>query len=412
MKTLLATLALALAAPAVAGEGNQWHPVNAETGQIRDLEGLEALASAFPDSSSVRLRLLNAQLGAEDFDGLFESLRWLKQRGYVFSAAAQEQIPKLVGEDRSEAARALLIPEAEAVEASELHATVPAGAGLIESVFVSEREGILVATSITENAIHILERGEEWSAIPIPGASDLSGIIGEPDDSMGWVASANLDGSEDSEPLFTGLMGLRGDFQNPILIPAPETAKAVSDLVIGPDRTVYASDPVGGGVYTKPMGATELSVLVKPGTLRSPQGLALSADGGRLYISDYRYGLAMIDLASGAVERLVSDVPAILDGVDGLWMHEGELIAMQNGTSPMRISAFTLSDDGKRIVAARVLEQAHSAWTEPLGGSIADGALHYVATGQWDRFVSGEPAQDKPAIPTQIRRLPLSTPAD
>ena len=61
------------------------------------------------------------------------------------------------------------------------------------------------------------------------------------------------------------------------------------------------------------------------------------------------------------------------------------------------------------VTAARVLEQAHPGWTEPLGGSIARGALFYVATGQWDRFVNGEPAADKPAISTEIRRLPLST---
>lgn len=409
MKVALAALALTLAGPALASE--PWRPVDGATGQIRDVEALEGLAQDFPDSSSVHLRLLNAQLGAEDFEGLLVTLRWLKERGYVFSQIAQEQIPELIGEAHAGAARALILPETEVIEASEIIATVPAEAGLIEGLFAAESENLLVAASITGNAIHIFEPTNGWTAISIPGASDLSGIIGEPDDTMGWVASSNLDESEDPDPLFTGLMGLRGDFQNPVLVPAPEGAKAVSDITIGRDRTVYASDPIGGGVYRKPMGATELETLIAPGTFRSPQGLALSRDGTRLYVSDYRYGLAMIDLATGDVERLVSDVPAILDGVDGLWFYEGELIAVQNGTSPMRISAFTLSEDGTRISGVRTLEQAHPGWTEPLGGSIANGALIYVATGQWDRFVKGEPAQDKPAIPTEIRRLPLGTPS-
>ena len=181
----------------------------------------------------------------------------------------------------------------------------------------------------------------------------------------------------------------------------------MSDLALGPDGTVYASDPIGGGIYRARPEAAAMSVLVAPGTLRSPQGLAVSADGQRLYVSDYRYGLAVIDLASGAVSRLASDVAVALDGVDGLWRHEDELIAVQNGTTPMRIIALRLSADGLRISGLRVLEQAHPEWTEPLGGNIAGVSLYYVGNGQWDRFDKGVPKPDLPMVPTAIRRLKL-----
>jgi maleylpyruvate isomerase len=36
----------------------------------------------------------------------------------------------------------------------------------------------------------------------------------------------------------------------------------VADLAIGPDGTIYASDPQGGGVYRAPPGATALEALV------------------------------------------------------------------------------------------------------------------------------------------------------
>jgi hypothetical protein len=49
----------------------------------------------------------------------------------------------------------------------------------------------------------------------------------------------------------------------------------------------------------------------------------------------------------------------LLDGIDGLWLQEGELIAIQNGLNPKRIVALALSDDGNHITSMRVLEQAN-----------------------------------------------------
>ncbi|MEM7779025.1 MAG: hypothetical protein AAF697_01390 [Pseudomonadota bacterium] len=368
----------------------------------------EQLARDFPNSGSVRARLLRSQLDVGNSEGALESLQQLKELGVVFNERAQSAILDLIGEPHAETARSLLVRSPEVIEASEVYQTVPAEAGLVEGLFASDEFGTLVASSVTGKSIHIFLAGEqEWTSIAIPGADDLSGIVGEPDDSMGWAASANIDGSQDAERGFVGLMGLRTDFQNPILVPAPASALALSDVAIGPDSTVYASDPQGGGIYRKPLGAVEMEELVPPATFRSPQGLAVSADGASLYVSDYRYGLAMVEIDSGTVTRMPVDVPVLVDGIDGLWLYGDQLIAIQNGSSPMRIIALQLSQDGGRITDLNVLEQAHSAWTEPLGGSIAGGYLYYVGTGQWDRYEYGESVPDKPAIATVIRRLKL-----
>lgn len=405
MRALLAAAALAFSAPLAAHELPEWRPVDAETGQIRDVEGLEALAADFPDSGSVRLRMLNAQLGEGDVEAVLASLAWLKERGYVFSAAAQAQVPQLLGEENAEAARALLIAEAEVIEASEVIAEVPAEAGLIESVSV-HADDVMFVTSVTGNALHLLLRDNGWIRVPVDGTNDLSGIVVEPDFSAVWVASADLDDSGSADGQMTGLLAL-GEGVPLAFATAPEGAK-VSDLSIADNGTVYASNPIGGDILRKGPGLdASLDVWIHAGTFRSPQGSAISADGSRLYLSDYRYGLAMVDIESGAVSRLASDVAVLLDGVDGLWRHGNELIAVQNGTSPMRISAFTLSENGTRIVAARILEQGHPDWTEPLGGSISGDALVYVGTGQWDRYENGVLREGMEAIPTQIRRLPL-----
>ncbi|MDJ0642047.1 MAG: hypothetical protein QNJ15_04450 [Erythrobacter sp.] len=397
--------ALGLAAPVVAQDAPEWRPVDVGTGQIRDVEGLEALATAYPESGSVRLRLLQAQLGAGNMPAVLAILEWLRDRGYVFSEGAQAQIPQLVGEEYADEARALLILRPEVIEASEVVAEVPAEAGLVESVVAPEVGTTILVTSVSENAAWTRYPNRHWYKIEVPEMNDLSGMARAPDGSAGWIASSNIDGSEEEAEHFSGLIGVDAEAEI-TLVPAPDGA-SISEISVAPDGTVFASDPINGGIYRKPVGRDVLETLIAPGTFRSAQGTAVNEDGSMLYVSDYRYGLAYVDLETREVSRLAADVPVILDGTDGLWLHDAELIAIQNGTSPMRISAFSLSGDGTRITAARILEQAHSGWTEPLGGSIADDALIYVATGQWDRYEKGELREGMEAIPTDIRRLPL-----
>ena len=406
MRVLAATLLLAMSAPLAAQDLPAWREVDAGTGQIADLPGLEQLARDFPDSVSVRLRLLNAQLGAGQSEAALASLGWLAERGHVFGEKAKAQIALLIGEAHAERARELLLASAMVIAASEAVAEVPAEAGLVEGVVTPVPGEVFLVTSITEKAVYLRSSDGSWKRGDIAGSNDLSGIVADDARNVGWIASGNLDGSQEGEQGESGLIRKASSLDETMILDAPDGV-TLSDLALGSDGAVYASDPAGGGIYTVAPDASQIAVLLAPGTLRSPQGVAVSADGARLYVSDYRYGIAMIDLASGTVSRLASDVPVALDGVDGLWLHEGELIAIQNGTSPMRISAFRLSHGGTRITGQRVLEQAHPEWTEPLGGSVASGALFYIATGQWDRYEKGALREGMAAMPTVIRRLPL-----
>jgi len=383
-----------------------WHPVDAETGTIADLPGLAALGAVFPDSGSVRLRLLNVQLREGDADGAIESLRWLERRGYVFGAAAKQQIPALVGESRADQAKALLLSAPAPIERSEEVATIPAAAGLTETAFVDPATGSMYVTSVTGKSIWASDKRGIWSGIAVHGADNLSGMVRDPVTGRLWVASGDIDQSGEMDSELTGLISILPFEAEWTKTEAPG-ATALSDLVAAEDGTIYASDPIGGGIYRSPPKGDVMEELVPPGRLRSPQGLAISADGRLLYASDYRYGIAIVDLATSHVGRLRAEPPILLDGIDGLWRHGNELVAVQNGTSPMLIVALELSADGSSIVGCRILERAHSEWTKPLSGSIHRRALYYVANGQWDRFDKGERVPDKPVLPTYIRRLPL-----
>lgn len=411
MRALFLAAAMAFAPPVVAKEASAWRPVDEAAGQISDKEGLEALAASFPDSGSVRLRLLRAQLAEQDFDGVLDSLAWLKQRGYVFSVGAQEQFPSLVGTERAQAAKDLLIASPEIIEASEIIAIVPAEAGLTESVVRDLRTNTLALTSQSGNSIWKIASSEKYTQSAYPEGYRFSGIVYRKSVDQLWASVSGVPNPFDEMQLASGLMSLCLEHAcNKQLMVMHSQAKSMNDLVAAKDGTLYASDSVGGGVYRHENGSKSLEPVVSPGTFRSPQGLAVSPDGARLYVSDYRYGIAIIDLKTREVSRLAADIPVILDGVDGLLLNGSELIAVQNGTSPMRISAFMLSDDGERVIGHRLLEQAHRQWTEPLSGSIDGNSLIYIGNGQWDRYVDGELAAGKEPLPTEIRRLPLGDP--
>lgn len=404
---LIATLTVPVIAQSAAASqaASPWVPATEETGTIKDLAGLKALAIAYPDSGTVRLRLLTAQYLAQDFDGMLDTLRWLNQRGYVFGAVSQQQVPKLIGADRSEQARSLMIPAATPIMTSTVEDIVPEQVGLAESVLRDPVDDRLIVTSVTEGGVFGKRRGRGWDGFRLDYVANISGIALSADTEIIWLTSGHIDGSETSGG-FVGLIGLERTGRNQRRVAAPEGTN-LSDITVAQNGTIYSSDPLGGGIYYAKTGGTQLETLIAPGTFRSPQGLAVSADGTKLYVSDYRYGVAIIDLETRSVSRLTSDVPLILDGVDGLWRHGNRLIAMQNGTSPMRISAYDLSDDGMKVVGHQILEQAHPEWTEPLSGSLDDDALLYVGNGQWDKFVQGELAQGEQVEPTQIRRLVL-----
>lgn len=411
-RPLVAAFLLVLSAPVAAEDAGEatyaaaWRAVDAETGQIRGVEGLEQLARDFPDSGSVRLRMLQPLMDAGEIDKVLETLEWLYDRGYVFSETGQAQIGKLVGSIAPGRVAERLRAEAEVIAASEVIATVPAEAGLVESALVYPGAPTIMVSSVSGKAIWSSSFGSKWASTSFDDAGPMSGIAYDPRMRAVWAASGDLFGSGDARTASGKLYEVVSPMAKKRVLEAGGS-KALSDLTVHENGSIYASDPVGGGVYYADYGFRELEPLIPPGTFRSPQGLASSADGTKLYVSDYRYGIAIVDLATRKVSRLGTDLPLILDGVDGMWRHNNELIVVQNGTSPMRIAAFELSEDGRRVIGHRILEQSNPEWTEPLSGSVDGDALIYIGNGQWDRYVDGELAEGKEALPTQIRRLPL-----
>ena len=109
-------------------------------------------------------------------------------------------------------------------------------------------------------------------------------------------------------------------------------------------------------------------------------GVAVAGHGRTLFVSSYPVGIAAIDLASGAARFLTTPNDVSLYGVDGLYWLDGDLIAVQNGIRPWRLTRFELSDDETSVRSARTLEFAHPDVT-PTTGAIVDDRIYYIGGG-------------------------------
>lgn len=226
-----------------------------------------------------------------------------------------------------------------------------------------------------------------------------------------WVASAGFAETEGIVREDIGRSGLfeidaqRGAVRRSWFLPVDGRPHALGDvLLIGSD--VYASDSIDGGIYRLDARREALQALVAPGLLLSPQGMA--EHHGDLIVADYPSGLWRVDVATGALHKLRAAVPVALTGIDGLYMHDGDLVAIQNGTAPKRILRIVLGDDGQRIARVDVLAQNLLGWGDPSLATIHDGALHYIANSQWDRFdANGRLPPPEQLEAPRIMRLPL-----
>ena len=366
------------------------------------------LTSVFPDSASVLRRQLAAANDARDGEAVRAGLGRLAAMGYAPGQQTLDTLAPYVPDAEMAALRQRFAANRATVQASRLLINVPAQHQLIEGIAWDGRTGRLFAASVVGRALLVRE-AQGWRALDGLEAGSLFGLAIDSRRRLLWAASGVVEQTPSPATAFRGLIAVDLGTLRPVRRLAAPADGTPADIAVAADGTVYASDPNSGAIYRARAADTALTVLVPPGLLRSPQGLVPAADGRRLYVSDYGYGLAEVDLADGSVSRLESDAGTMLDGIDGLYPWRGGLIAIQNGTSPVRILLLTLSADGRRVAAVRVLESGNPEWGEPTLGAVRPRDFLYVADAQWDRYGEGGALQgeDAPhATPVRLLRPP------
>jgi len=170
-------------------------------------------------------------------------------------------------------------------------------------------------------------------------------------------------------------------------------AQQLNDVAVAPGGRVFATDSASGAVFEIPKEGEPRQV-VPPNVIRGSNGLAASADAKRLYVA-HSTGLASVDLASGAVTRMRIPERETVAAIDGLYEWQGQLIGVQNITTPGRVILMTLSPDGQSVTRVQtLLSHHHNQLDEPTTGAVtergfyllaATGVAHYNREGKIER---------------------------
>jgi hypothetical protein len=175
------------------------------------------------------------------------------------------------------------------------------------------------------------------------------------------------------------------DFKNGKLLRRIEGPRpsALGDMVLTGQGDVIVSDGDGGGVYRVLANGATMQRL-DDGDFISPQTPAMHPDGKRIFVPDYVRGIGVLEIATKQVRWLSMGGRFALNGIDGLYFDRGRLIAVQNGTSPERVVAFTLDPSFTRIESETIIERSTGTLGDPTHGVVVGNDFYYIANSGWD----------------------------
>ena len=137
-----------------------------------------------------------------------------------------------------------------------------------------------------------------------------------------------------------------------------------------------------------------------------PNGIALSDDEQFLFVAD-QFGILRYEIKSGRSVELSPGASNTLAGADGLYWHNGSLIAVQNGIGSPRIAAFQLAGDGLHVAKTIILENRSAFTTLPTTGAIRGDRFYFIVNSQIDNLNGDRILDPTTLAPVRIAVLDL-----
>src|SRR5204862_2503352 len=286
-----------------------------------------------------------------------------------------------------------------------------------EGVDYDPRTGDFLLASVRRRTLVRVARDGSARQLWPDGANGVGAMLGVRVDAAGrdiWATTSGMPqmaGYASGDSAIAALLRIdarSGRIERRWNLPVVPGGHVLGDVALGPRGDVWITDSSEPVLYRHRSGADTLDRFRHP-LFRSLQGMAPTSDGRLVYVADYSHGLLRVRVSDGSVVR-IADAPGSTSlGCDGIVLHRGAIVAVQNGVAPARVVRFTLDAAGDSIVAVRVLDQQPALAPEPTIGTMVGNDFVYVATSQWETH--DEAGHQLPGAPLPFARL-IAVPAD
>ncbi|MFC3712690.1 SMP-30/gluconolactonase/LRE family protein [Sphingoaurantiacus capsulatus] len=350
------------------------------------LRAVEALKAMMPWSPGVTFNLTRAQALTGQHAAAVANLNALADAGWGFDAAGDEVLaPPMQGKPGFAEAAARLAANRTP------HGTVTPSAKV--ALAGKQPEGVAATADGTlyvgalQDGIHRLDAGG-LKRLYTPAAG--FGVVGLRVDAPRNELIACLSDQKAGKGRLVRLA--LPDLAPRTSVDFPAENVFCNDSAVLPDGRVAVTDSTGGRLW---IATRDRLAEVKTSTgLIYPNGIAYG--GNRLYVA-HAPGLLVVDPATGAATELKDDKGNSIIGIDGLIWHDGALLAVQNGTQPIRILRLTPAATSLR---AEVLASGHSVFAGATTAAVAGGKLQIITQ-------TGIPDGSKPDDPMLVE-VPLA----
>jgi sugar lactone lactonase YvrE len=259
----------------------------------------------------------------------------------------------------------------------------------LESIAVGK--GSLYGTAVHQRKIVRFHDGTltDFTTEAQDGLTAVMGIKLDEKRNILWACSSplpeikNYDSTESSAlfkyDLTTGK--LLGKYQT-----AANVNSVFGDLVVSSKGAVFVSDSRQNTIYKLDEKKRTLVPWFTSPEFRSLQGITFSEDDRYLFIADYSKGIYRLEGGSKKLKLLANTQDVSLKGIDGLLWYKNSLIAIQNGTRPMRTTLYHLNVTQDAIAHFTIIDSDHPAFNEPTNGCIVYDVFYYIANSQWSGY--------------------------
>jgi len=381
----------------------------------RYLESMEKASGEIPGHPILRVHIARAQTLLGQPDDAIGTLRRLARTGAYVELAADTVLIGLHGSDAYATVERLMDLNSKPTGASRV--AIEGGDPLLipEGITYDPRNDVFFLSSISDRKVVKADRHGDFSDFTTP-SDDFYGGLGMQVDVRRrhlWVVTSmwpGVGGYSDEVEGFSAISCFdldSGKRLRHINLADPNDKHTLNDCALDASGRLYVTDTTTGALYLLGTDTDALETIIPDGVLSGGNGLALDESRGLLYVSRWSLDVVVVDLETREVHSLMQPEYVSLVGVDGLYLHESGLIAVQNHRTMNRIARFRLSKDGRRVTLCEVLAGRQPNFEEPTTGVVVGDTFYFIGNSQIERFGDGQDKNATDFNPTQILVLSL-----